>query len=384
MRLKNPFLLLLFGHIFLLISCGGQKDKKEITYFLEASGELLEFELDSLSPNQSNGIQFFDPFLFSLDMKTSTIHMYDKRSGKLNKSLQFEEDGPNGISDIFGFKVQSLDSIYLFSLGKRLVAQTDTSAQIINKTSFELPEPLYNIFLSNTFYNSPARISEGIVYGKTRASLDLKSITQEKLNEVPLIVGINIKDGSVKTLPYRFPSDYLKAGLKSLEASVIQANGQTVISFFGDHRLYVSHSDAETLQAVAGKSQFLDEVLPTFSNQSTSLEFATYNMTKSRYGSLIFDPYKKLYYRFAYPTIEVSDIQEIRTLNTSPGPFVLMVFDKELNLLREKRFEEGKYFQDNFFVTKDGLYLSTSHPKNPANMEDIMTFELVKLNQSNE
>ena len=378
---KNSFFKLLFGILLIIVSC--KDEKKEILYSLETTGKFLEFELDSLSPNQSNGLQFLDPYLFSLDLNSNKIQLFDVNSGKIVKNLQFEREGPNGVSDIFGFQVQSLDSIYLFSLGSRVIFLTDTTAQIIQQTKFELPESVYNLFMSRSYYNSPPRISDGKLYGKTRFDVDIKTITQEKLDQLPLLAGIDLKDGSVESLSYHFPSDYLNSGQKQLEASIVQTGEKTVVSFLGDHRLYVSKNLNEPLQPIEGQSQFLDQTLPSFSKDASSMEFAKYGMASSRYGSLIYDPFRDLYYRFAFPTLDLNEMEELRNLMSEPGPFVLMVFDADLKFLTERKFEAGSYFQDNFFVTKDGLYLSINHPQNPGNKEDFMTFELIELTQTN-
>ncbi|MBN3583912.1 DUF4221 family protein [Algoriphagus aestuarii] len=381
MHPKNPFFKLLFGFLLLLISC--DKQKNEPTYNLEPSGKFLKFELDTISSNQSNGFQFLDPYLFSLDLNSNKVQIFDVYSGKTVKNLQFEREGPDGVSDIFGFQVQSLDSIYLLSIGSKTVFLTDTTAQIVHKTNFELPESVYNLFLSRSYYNSPPWISDGKLYGKTRFDVDIKTLTQEKLDQLPLLAGIDLKNGAMESVHYHFPPDYLNSGQKQLESSVIQTGEKTVVSFLGDHRLYFSDNLKEPLLPKEGRSQFLENILPSFSRETSSPEFAKYAMASSRYGSLVYDPYKDLYYRFAFPTLDIDEMEELRKLMTEPGPFVLMVFDSDLTLLTERKFEGGRYFQDNFFVTENGLYLSINHPQNPENKEDFMTFELIELTQVN-
>jgi hypothetical protein len=106
-----------------------------------------------------------------------------------------------------------------------------------------------------------------------------------------------------------------------------------------------------------------------------------YMNTSSRYDNLIYDAYRNLYYRFAYPTLDLTDLNEIQRLRTSPGPFVIMVLDDELNVLGETYFEAGRYLPTNFFIHQDGLYISINHPDNPANEEDMFKFELLKVTE---
>jgi hypothetical protein len=119
--------------------------------------------------------------------------------------------------------------------------------------------------------------------------------------------------------------------------------------------------------------------MPVFQSDSPSELILQYNLASSRYGSLLYDSFRNVYYRFAFPTLPEVTEEDLRNLRTAPGPFVVMVFDENLNLLTEKLFEAGTYLPDNSFVGEKGLYLSINHPDNPQNKEDQMVFELFEL-----
>lgn len=109
------------------------------------------------------------------------------------------------------------------------------------------------------------------------------------------------------------------------------------------------------------------------------MESQKYSFASSRYENLLYDRYREVYYRFAFPDLEVDTEEEVRALRNNPGPFVVMIFDKELKLLGETYFEGGMYLPMNAFVGKKGLYLSTNNPDNPENQEDKMGFEIFEL-----
>lgn len=60
------------------------------------------------------------------------------------------------------------------------------------------------------------------------------------------------------------------------------------------------------------------------------------------------------------------------------GPFSIQVFDKNLSLVSETPFPANKYHPFDYFITSEGIYISTSHPLNPEIKEDEMKFELLK------
>jgi hypothetical protein len=143
--------------------------------------------------------------------------------------------------------------------------------------------------------------------------------------------------------------------------------------------LYYSSAYDLPLRSIEASSSYLDETLLSFRADASSEEFQRYAFSSSRYASMLYDSYRNVYYRFAFPTIPDVTADELRNLRTAPGPFVIMVFDENLKLLTEKLFEAGTYLPDNSFVGEKGLYISINHPDNPKNKEDQMAFEVIEL-----
>ena len=210
----------------------------------------------------------------------------------------------------------------------------------------------------------------------------MTEFTQAKLDTLSLEVGINLETGATRLLPLGFPTDYLSLGNKQLEYSIVNQDGQKLISFMGDHRIYQADQNSENWTAIEAQSQYLDAQMPFFTKAVDSRGMSEYAFAKSRYESLVYDSFRKVYYRFAYPSVLFETDKELRALRNRPGAFVVMVFDEDLNLLTESKFEAGTYYPTNFFVGENGLYISLSHPDNPEIQEDEMVFELIKLVQN--
>jgi hypothetical protein len=272
-----------------------------------------------------------------------------------------------------------LDSIYLFPPFGNRFAITDTSGVIKNRIRFELPTGYSNIFPHNSYYVSPPTVVGKELTVKVRGDKRITEYTQSNLDSMSLEAAINLETGAVRMLPLGFPKDYLSEGSKQLEYSIVNRNGKKFVSFMGDHRLYFSGQNSQDWQSVEAKSQFLDEQMPTIPRDVDSRGMSEYAFAKSRYESLVYDSFRQVFYRFAYPTVLIETDEELRALRNSPSAFVVMVFDEELNLLTETKFEAGTYFPTNFFVSEKGLYISLSHPENPDIKEDEMAFELIKL-----
>ncbi len=373
----------LFIFVGLLFSCQNEKSKEAQSLQLVPSGTFLKFDLDDSTANISTGLQYFQgdqEYLFNANWATNSLQIYDLQDQKLAKELFFDLEGPNGIGDLFGFKVQSMDSIFLFTapFGSRFM-MVDSEGEIKKRIDYQIPDGLGSFFVHNAYMLSPPVIQGGLLAANTRFSANIREITQSFLSSKNIGIEVDLNTGESKRIAHFFPSDYLASGQKMLDLSRAQGKDKIVYSFFGDHQLYYSSAFDLPLRPIQAASSYLENNIPAFQSDSPSELILQYNLASSRYGSLLYDSYRNVYYRFAFPTLTDLTAEEIRELRNAPGPFVVMVFDENLKLLTEKLFEAGTYLPDNSFVGEKGLYLSINHPDNPENKEDQMSFELMEL-----
>lgn len=365
-----------------LFSCQEKAPSSSAAWSLEPSGEKIQLALDDSTSNVSVGLEYFEsakPLLFNVNWNANSLQVFDLLSQTLEKEIAFEREGDQG-ARLGHFHVHNLDSIFLFPERSPFIILTDTSGLIKNRLRIKLPEGYPMIFVHNSYYLSPPIIQGKELIVKVRIDARPSDISQEQLNDKKLLAAINLEDGSTRLLPFGFPNDYLDTGQKQLEYSVASKDGKIAVSFMGDHRVY-SGDFGEDLRARSASSQFLDETMPTFAKDVDGRGFTEYFFAKSRYESLVYDPYRKVYYRFAFPTVAVESDEQLTAMRTKPGVFVVMVLDEDLKVLTERKFEAGTYLPSNFFVGEKGLYLSTNHPDNPENVEDQLSFELIRLQE---
>jgi len=373
--------LLIFTLFF--SSCQSDKSTEEKTFELTLSGKFISLDLDDSTANVSTGLQYFKgdkEYLFNANWGTNSLQIYDLQDQKLAKELFFDFEGPNGIGDLFSFHIQSMDSIFLFTtpFGSRFF-MVDSDGEIKKRIDYQIPEGLGSFFVHNAYMLSPPVIQGGLLAANTRFSANIRLVTPALLSSKNIGIEVDLNTGESKPIAHFFPSDYLASGQKMLDLSRAQGKDKIVYSFFGDHQLYYSSAFDFPLSPIQASSSYLENSMPVFQSDSPSELILQYNLASSRYGSLLYDSFRNVYYRFAFPTLPEVTEEDLRNLRTAPGPFVVMVFDENLNLLTEKLFEAGTYLPDNSFVGEKGLYLSINHPDNPQNKEDQMVFELFEL-----
>jgi hypothetical protein len=373
----------LFIFVGLLFSCQNEKSKETQSLQLVPSGTFLKFDLDDSTANISTGLQYFQgdqEYLFNANWETNSLQSYSLKDGKMVKNLVFDREGPNGVGDVFGFHVQSMDSIFLFNppFTKRLNL-VNSEGKILQRIDYQIPDGGGSAFVHNAFMISPPMVTGNLLAVNHRFPANPREITGEELSSKAMGYQIDLSTGETTYFNHFYPVDYLQSGQKLLDFSRAQGKDKIVYSLHGDHQLYYSTAFDLPLQSIVAGSSYLDASLPSVKRDAASEEFQRYAFSSSRYASLLYDSYRNVYYRFAFPTLTDLTAEEIRELPNAPGPFVVMVFDEDLNLITERLFEGGTYLPDNSFVGEKGLYLSINHPDNPQNKEDQMSFELVEL-----
>ena len=378
--MKNGVLLLVIG---LLFSCQNEKSNEDKTFELTPSGKFLSLDLDDSTANISTGLQYFKgdkEYLFNVNDATNGLQIYELESGERIKNLAFDQEGPNGVGYVMSFHVQSMDSIFLFNPPfTSRINLVNSDGKIQRRIDYQIPEGGGSAFVHNAFMISPPVYNGTRLAVNHRFPVNIKEITSEELVKIRFGYQIDLSGGETKFFNHFFPANYLNTGRKLLDYSRAHGKDKIVYSLPGDHQLYYSTTYDLPLESIEAASSYLDESLPSFQTDATSEDYQRYTFSSSRYASLLYDSYRNVYYRFAFPTIPDVTADELRNLRSAPGPFVIMVFDENLNLLTEKLFEAGTYLPDNSFVGEKGLYLSINHPDNPQNKEDQLAFELIEL-----
>jgi hypothetical protein len=373
MRTSHLFLL-----IFILSAACSFSDKKDNSFSLIPSKSILSFPVDSTTSTVSTGLVSFENYLINVNWKINSLQFYGLKSQKLEKELFFQYEGPQGVGSLFGIQVKSLDSIFLYPQISNLITITDFNGKIKDRIEYKNPDIYTNAFVHNVYFLSPPLIKNNNLLVKTHIQGNYRDMTEEKLKMSKMAYSIDLSNGSVVPSKLNYPEGYLSKGLKNFEPSLVFQPNFTVYSLFGDHRVFKQKQDG-TLETFDGQSQYLDESLPLFPVAGERLDTQKYLTASSRYESLIYDPYREVYYRFAYPTLAIAKEEDLRLLRENPGPFVIQVFDNELKMLTERYFEGGIYFPNNSFLTKEGFYISINNPEIPNANEDLFQFERLDL-----
>jgi hypothetical protein len=345
----------------------------------------LSIELDSVTENIHMDLQGFsvddDSYLLTLNRKVNSLDVYRLDSGRLLRSIQLAQTGPEGVGSIGQFYFHSFDSIFIATMGDPEIDLIDTSGQILDRIYYETPAELSTANIAGFYFPATPLLKNGSLYTKARPVGNNREMTNAKLGSTSLGYRLDLADGDVERFKINYPEHYLQDGLKAFDYSMTAGAGKVVFSFFGDHNLYWSSDPMDgDLKAVNAKSRFLPQDLPLFPQDGDRDATYEYLYTSDRYEGILYDRFRKLFYRIAIPAVDAGEYQdELRTLAGTPVQASIMVFDEDLNLIGEFLTEKKRYVYNNMFVTREGLWISACHPFNEENEEDVMKFDLLTL-----
>lgn len=376
--MKNILLLITF---FTLFSCKSDKAANTDSYTLEASGQIKSFTLDSdVRYNPFYLYTFSDDqgkdYLSFLNYRTNQILFYDLKTSEFLFKTNLDAEGPNGVVLCSGFYIKDFDNIFVSSYAYPGLIKVDTARNIVQRIPFGTTDRGYKVIPSYTPsshpYVPPILIDDKIYI--TQNAVD----RFHPVADTPLTVMIDTVRKKCEGLPLTYSvlsEEELQAN--NPEFSRIYDGKNFIYSFHVAEDIITASVDHKEIKRIKVKSQYIDS--PTV-KQEDGERGPQQNLELARYGDLLYDPYREVYYRFAYPKTMLDD--NMRWMGKAVygrKKFSVIILNKEFQVIGETLFPESIYNSYVFFVHKDGLYISRDYQMIYDQSEDYMTFELINL-----
>ena len=377
--------------IGLLFGC---KSKTELHTTLEPnyqiniipSENMISISIDSTTANVSNHLTYFldkkskKEYLISTNTFMNELQFFDLNEPSNFFKIPIEMNGPKGIGPIQASHVFDMDSIFVFPTEDYTLYMIDSSNEQFRKLDYSSPQGYTNARPSMLFFSSYPFLQQNSIYLKSLYQTNFRTIQNSELSRIHLGYRIDLNSGITEELVHTYPSDYFSNGMKHYDFSASFSKNAFAYSFFGEHDLYISPDSESELKKVTGKSRYIKSDLPLFPANGDRIDRARYLSTQEHYGTLYYDEYRRVYYRFCYPEVELFEMKEILDNLHNPKKFSIQIFDKDFNIIGETLYENNRtYIPKNAFVGKEGLYISTKHSQNEQNVEEEFNFELFRL-----
>ena len=131
-------------------------------------------------------------------------------------------------------------------------------------------------------------------------------------------------------------------------------------------------------RTIPNQSILINTFPPMFKNNK-HITFEERQLKFPDYSKIMYDKFRKVYYRFAFPGNEYSNEPNLRQKAIYRPYFSIIILDENFNILGETVVTRNTFHERSSFINKDGLYISESHVLNPNFDENKLFFRLFTL-----
>jgi Domain of unknown function (DUF4221) len=367
-----------FAIIVALAGCGSEVEVSHNERLAEGKDSLsLVTDLDLTLPLDSVTVGFaaffqYEPredVLLLLNKDQRQIYRYDLARREVAGTIAYEEEGPNGLGYFDGFAYLNQDTILVFSKGTRKLVMFDSAGKV--KSSLDLEAMLQG--LGEKYFPFPA-ISifhfQPVEFTKSRTACYFVGVQpgeywDDDSTNRKVMLKYDLVNRTLKSfVPY--PPIYNRSGInwggqhfRKAHYALNSDDNVMVVSFPAAHELTVVRLDAagdpaSYRECYAGSRQIADI------QSSSMLDYRLdkkknfdYFLQTPSYGRVIYDQYRKLYYRVARLPIPEHKVKP-GSVDKQVG---LIILNRNLQKVGEVWFPNYTFSATTFFVRSNGLYL---------------------------
>ena len=336
--------------------------------------------------NNERILTFINPY-------KNAIYFYDYETVAFRRRIAYEKEGPNGILKLDGYYFINMDSIYVYNYMLMEIALTDSSAHVKQRISLCDNQVSLNNMADNTwtlFYpqysfssvNPLSKIQDKLIM----TGMSPFGITDSLIKKFHFTSCLDVKTGDI-TFIHTYPDELYGTNVNWQHPMFMQPYrvfspyGEWIYSFPVSHNVYITSQDSEEYKIKYAGSNIAKTICSIDDGRKrTPLEVTLAHIVQQDlYASLLYDPHRRIYYRFMLKGI--SDV----TLKTSreEKPIIVIIMDEQFNYMGETVIGKGdKWNWKNSFVTHEGLnieYISIEDED-----EDYMIFKIFTLEKYNQ
>lgn len=320
-----------------------------------------KFCLDSLTAYYTPCIQYFEDenfrFLTFLNPEDNSIYYYDYESTEYIKKIKFGKAGYLGSGPISNYYI-SEDSIFLLHRNSRTMTIVDSSGKFIDNFKVNSNSITFSFdgFVGDTF-NPITRVDNFIYLNSYFGPI---GFTPQKKYSKNLTLRVNLLNKSLSEM-FSFPDIYTQGLWEGkMTTNYYDYNPRKKIfvhSFPISHDLYITDHKGMNKKYYAG-SKYFNEIKSIEKRMIDTREGrVNYFATTPSYSVIIYDEYRKFYYRIALQAISADDIALNDPDKSNIKHASIIILDENLNKIGETLLPRFDYTELMFFVTEEGLHL---------------------------
>lgn len=382
MKNKRYIITMLCNVLFVFGVCSCSKDTASSTFFgnddnvtLLLSGN-IKIKIDNQTSYKSIMMSVWnDSILTYENRQKNCIQFYHINKQSYISKLCFDVKGPDGTGNIVGHYIQNMDSIYINGDHTREIVLVNQDKKVLQG------------FRLSSDFGTPAGVTF-FPMEKINNKLYFPSLPDYNLysemtvgQEMEIAYDLNTKSHSEH---FHFPEEY--EGFHNTYyitySRTINDAGDFVYSFPMCHHLYVKDKNGRISKMLAESKYALGVTIRKNTAFADNIDETKAYIEGYAYRFIIFDKYRKVYYRFVHHPMEYIDPSNGLARRLEDKPESIIILDENFNKIGEYELPVGKYLTENYFVNSEGLWISNNHPDNPDLDENFLSFTLFKLSSN--
>ncbi len=304
----------------------------------------------------------------------NSVLVYNWDSKRLLNTYKFKDEGPNEVVkfDSAAFLEIATDSFLVANAYSQIYIIKNDS--ILFKNTYDDVGGGFGNLMNGFNKNLPVKLDDDVFIFR-KPSVE---ITNDLYYAEHLLVKFNLKTKILKALNVHYPDSYIKGqcwNFPALRQSFTRNNlNQLVFSFPIDPNLYVYHIEKDTLttKQMPNYNKLELNFIPCDDNLSQT-EYLYSVKNNSIYHSITYDRYKDIYYRVLLSKPKNLTKDNVEELQQTIS---LIALDNNFNIIAEKTLANNTYDFNDFFVTKEGFWLSKNNINSETFDENFMSFDL--------
>jgi hypothetical protein len=375
---------LTLGIIALIVfSCRNSND-----FVVESSGNLKEsilnvdtirIDLDSLGLNAYDEYSYVtnngSEYLLCLNQKLKGIDIFNLTTREFSGRFFFN-DKRQIINDVRAFYAKDFSSMYLISPGKLIF--TDSTGEVdsyinlyklVNGDYKKYGEPAVTLHfpLNHSHHNNKPTI---LLYTFRQP---------DEYVSADIVLELQLQDSSTNLLPIQY-SDYFKNSSGKLGfltyMNLGEVNEQYIVyNFVYESNIYRYTRSNGTIEVYGGTVAGVNPLAKTFNGESDNQSLSIHALENPHYFRLLHDSEKHLYYRPVWKQIDYEDSNGLFN-SFVDKELLISVFDSQFRLLDNLQLPKNTYSIHRWFVSKNGLALSPTHPSSKFMNENTLEFHI--------
>lgn len=334
------------------------------TCTLDISGE-KKFSLDDYTAPKSPYMQIYCDSagrrqLALLNSYRNSIYFYDYGTGDFIKEIRFEKEGPDGVLGLNGFYVKNADSIYIYSKPKIELLLGDCKGHVKRRWSLMGKGKDWYLLMPQYLPGTTCPIIE-VNNHLMLTGFSPFCISTDDMKNFRFTACMDLEDEQI-SFHHLYPMELFEGNANWDDPCFmkvypcISADGDIIHSFPMSHNVYISKWNSDEARAVYAGSNVARTIRSIdwdYLSQRTPRELIyTHILCQDLYAAILYDPWRKVYYRFMQQGIENATTRNKLT----EKPVVVIMMDEDFQYLGETVLGTSDVWNwNNSFVTEEGL-----------------------------